>query len=588
MNKGMHYPIAFLLLITSITIQADPYAFAGCNTPLSNRNYSVAFKECLALALQGSPEAQNVVGNMYLEGQGTAKSYDDALMWLSRAAKAKEPYALNNLGVMYFNGLGVHRDLQRAHSYFMEAAELANYIAQYNLGVQYYDGQGVPKDLSEGIRWYTLSAEQGYAPAMAKMGEVYDKGEGVPQSHKEALLWYSKAAAQGHPGAQRGLGYLYMHGLGVPEDHTKAFELFLLAATAGNMVAQNDLGYMYDYGIGIERDSGLAMSWYKKSADQGYTIAQRNLELLGGDYSLGQSTTSGDDISPLWFLFWAVVVVAVVVTISYRMMSSRADNWRPSRDIAGTTDAGTQNPDPYQPTRGKLLLEATGACSETLTQVNSAKHVAAPLEALPTVTLRAESHGSTPTICENPNCRRLVPAETHICANCSTWQLRESASADNLSDKPRENSTDTRVDCFPERCTTPVKASRRPRHVSHAVTLLYITLAVGLVRSIIEASALASLAGVQFVLFVTLFTFAAMAVLILLISQGRNWARVLYLILSIIGTPLSVIPLLNSIIHHPFSGVLGITQLILTITALFLLFQPKSSAWFRSTIPGSR
>jgi len=127
----------------------------------------------------------------------------------------------------------------------------------------------------------------------------------------------------------------------------------------------------------------------------------------------------------------------------------------------------------------------------------------------------------------------------------------------------------------------------RPDKVSTAVTLLWITIAVGVIRSIMEFSnsletATASGFGPGFVIFITFFTLAFLAFFIFMIGNGKNWARITFLVLFIIGIPFSILPATQSLIANPISGILGISQTILQIIALVFLFQKPSSDWFKS------
>ena len=126
----------------------------------------------------------------------------------------------------------------------------------------------------------------------------------------------------------------------------------------------------------------------------------------------------------------------------------------------------------------------------------------------------------------------------------------------------------------------------RPPRVSTAVTLLYLTLGMGIIRSFLEVPRLLQVAppgfGLGFFLFVIIFTMAFLVFLTVMIGKGRNWARITYLVLTIVGLPLSVLPLYQSLTKTPISGIIGTAQLVLQTIALIFLFQRASSEWFRS------
>ncbi|MBI5002310.1 hypothetical protein HZC31_02925 [Candidatus Woesearchaeota archaeon] len=108
----------------------------------------------------------------------------------------------------------------------------------------------------------------------------------------------------------------------------------------------------------------------------------------------------------------------------------------------------------------------------------------------------------------------------------------------------------------------------RPDTVSTAVTLLWIIIAVGVVRSIIEFSYLTQILSSDFIISAQTLTFAIIIFFIYMIAQGRNWARLTFLVIFILGIPFSISPMMQSLINNPFSGILGIGQIILEVIAL--------------------
>jgi hypothetical protein len=120
-----------------------------------------------------------------------------------------------------------------------------------------------------------------------------------------------------------------------------------------------------------------------------------------------------------------------------------------------------------------------------------------------------------------------------------------------------------------------------PEKVGTAVKLLYATLGIGVLRSIMEASRHAQKASLGFVIFVSVFVLGITCLFIYKIGRGRNWARITFLVLFIIGLPFSILPLLKSLAANPVSGLLGIAQIAIQLIALVFLFQKTSSYWFK-------
>ena len=122
----------------------------------------------------------------------------------------------------------------------------------------------------------------------------------------------------------------------------------------------------------------------------------------------------------------------------------------------------------------------------------------------------------------------------------------------------------------------------QPSKVATAIKLLYATLGIGIIRSIIESSRHAEASSVGFVLFITFAVFGFMWLLIYMTGKGNNWARITFIVLFNMGIPLSILPMIQSLTLNPISGVLGLIQVVMQVVALVFLFQGESSAWFKA------
>jgi hypothetical protein len=127
----------------------------------------------------------------------------------------------------------------------------------------------------------------------------------------------------------------------------------------------------------------------------------------------------------------------------------------------------------------------------------------------------------------------------------------------------------------------------RPDKVSNAVSMLWIVIALGILHiilyylNVIQIEALNEVSP-SLILFNNLFSLAFIAFFIYKIGEGRNWARITFLILFIAGIPMSIPIILPQWSASPISGVFGIGGIILQIVALMFLFQKQSSKWFKS------
>ena len=126
----------------------------------------------------------------------------------------------------------------------------------------------------------------------------------------------------------------------------------------------------------------------------------------------------------------------------------------------------------------------------------------------------------------------------------------------------------------------------RPDKVSTAIILLWIVIAAGVISSIFNFSSSLEIAnasgfGLGWLIFTLYFTYLLLAFFIWKIGQGRNWARITYLVLFILGVPMTIYSYLISAIST-LSIILGIAGAIVQIIALIFLFQKQSSDWFKS------
>jgi len=133
------------------------------------------------------------------------------------------------LGFIYLHGEGVPRDDAAAFQWFTRAANAGRTEAQFALGRMYRDGLGVTPDREAALLWLRRAAEQGETDACNSLGELYLGSSGVPADHKTALEWFFRAAEDGSARAMYNIGLRYAEGQGVDRDEIEAFKWFVLA-----------------------------------------------------------------------------------------------------------------------------------------------------------------------------------------------------------------------------------------------------------------------------------------------------------------------------------------------------------------------
>jgi len=165
----------------------------------------------IAAAEQQDPNAQNSLALSYLNGgDGYEKDEKKAAYLFQQAAENGSIDAHNNLGIMYLTGQGIEKDLKEAAIWLQKGAELGNIAAQSNLGLMYYYGEGVEKDYQHAAFWILKAAKQGYVTAQNNLATMYADGLGVKKNQDRAIYWLQQAANQGDAMARKNLAMLVL------------------------------------------------------------------------------------------------------------------------------------------------------------------------------------------------------------------------------------------------------------------------------------------------------------------------------------------------------------------------------------------
>ncbi len=122
----------------------------------------------------------------------------------------------------------------------------------------------------------------------------------------------------------------------------------------------------------------------------------------------------------------------------------------------------------------------------------------------------------------------------------------------------------------------------RPREVQRAVQFLTSSLAIGLLASILRLAQRVSGAPMILSLLIVIAFFGLLFFLVMKISAGRNWARIVCLVLVLLGLPFAISAYVQEVRIHVVSGTLSIIILILQLIGTFLLFTKQSNLWFRT------
>lgn len=131
-----------------------------------------------------------------------------------------------------------------------------------------------------------------------------------------------------------------------------------------------------------------------------------------------------------------------------------------------------------------------------------------------------------------------------------------------------------------------------PKQVSNAVLIFALTSLFGTIINIVkdvqcDNGALVKTMKVPFNSATMFFTLALIGAILLLIYKGKNYARIILLVMMLIGLPISINILINPIkpIQNVYWGYLyflvAIVTNILQIYATFLLFKRENNIYFK-------
>ncbi len=158
----------------------------------------------------------------HLLSDKTLKNFSRALGLLRSAADSGNPYALEMLGQIYLNGDGVAADSKLAREYLERAMAAGSIGAQVKLGEALIRGKGLPKDPAEGLKLIETAALTNQWGQLS-LGNMLLSGE-LPRDVSRALKLLHSAADSGNAYALERLAHVYLAGEGVPADPKRGQE----------------------------------------------------------------------------------------------------------------------------------------------------------------------------------------------------------------------------------------------------------------------------------------------------------------------------------------------------------------------------
>ncbi|CAI8999000.1 Sel1 repeat family protein [Pseudomonas sp. IT-P74] len=156
-----------------------------------------AAQAILIAAREDVLDAQALLGQILLDGQGIAQDRPLALRWFDIAARRGHVMARNMLGRCHEHGWGCAADASLAARHYRLAATAGLDWAMYNYANLLATGRGVVEDQLQALSLYRRAAESGHAKSMNLLGRYLEEGRVCPADPAAARNWYRRSAEGG-------------------------------------------------------------------------------------------------------------------------------------------------------------------------------------------------------------------------------------------------------------------------------------------------------------------------------------------------------------------------------------------------------
>lgn len=122
----------------------------------------------------------------------------------------------------------------------------------------------------------------------------------------------------------------------------------------------------------------------------------------------------------------------------------------------------------------------------------------------------------------------------------------------------------------------------RPHEVTRAVQLIAASFAIGGVRAVFDLTQKVSGASFFLAILILLVLLGILFFFLSKIAAGRNWARILFLVLLVIGLPFAIPAYLQEVKTNLLHGSISFIIAILQLLGTGLLFAKNSNLWFKT------
>ncbi|MGA9211280.1 SEL1-like repeat protein [Kaistella sp.] len=235
-------------------------AMQGAYADIVDKNPTKAMEYYQQAADLGSGAALTKIGELFYD----KKEYEQAFLYLRKAAIKENTKAMRLIGELYFFGNGVEKNTQAGMEWHLKAANRGNTDAMLLIAYTYENGQGgFTKDYKKAEQWYQKAIDAGQRSSYNSLGRLYS----LPDNNhpKKALENYEKAAEVGYPSGMLETANLYFSGnAGITKDYTKAakyYESYYEIKKENKPYLDNLIEIYNRGGHGVEKDKEKAKYW---------------------------------------------------------------------------------------------------------------------------------------------------------------------------------------------------------------------------------------------------------------------------------------------------------------------------------------
>ena len=124
-------------------------------------------------------------------------------------------------------------------------------------------------------------------------------------------------------------------------------------------------------------------------------------------------------------------------------------------------------------------------------------------------------------------------------------------------------------------------AHQKPKRMQLATHLLWLALLIGPAKILLDSSSIRVVGSPAFLAGAIALAFVLIAFVIQSIANAKNWARYAFLAIFLVAFMLASRHISEVFSRSPLIAFLSLVQLILQAVALWFLFSPSGTAWFR-------